>query len=193
MPLKTFKCQNFLIFILLILLVSGCSQTDNSTAGTGTRTLEDKTNNIDAGTSKNDYYKLNLEQVKTECRLTQQILRAGLMWRFVQLTAGNNINNEAIKEQAEGIAVKTLGKDNVNIDAINNLGDVAAVYGSQLSRESIAAVLAQGTIKEESKCVDSSIMVQADDGSYPFAKNGTIINWDKTSNTDWQIKTIYDN
>ena len=56
MPVKTFKCQNFLIFILLILLVSGCSQTDNSTAGTGTRTLEDKTNNIDAGTSKNDYY-----------------------------------------------------------------------------------------------------------------------------------------
>lgn len=194
------KINNQFLSILLIAistLMYGCDSSNNNTEANNNEITDHKVditpNNASDTTlpAKSESIKLTLEQVKTECRLSQQILRAGLIWRFAQTTAGNNVNNDELKQQVKGLVIKAIGAENLNFDSLNFWVEGSAAYGSALNTNGMIGALHQASIDGESKCVEQATELIDNDGAY--IGGSTIINWDKTSNTDWQIKTIYDN
>lgn len=129
-------------------------------------------------------YKLNVEKVKTECRLETQMFYAALTYRFQM---HNNVNDADVEQRAIDAARATLNPTNANMDGIKMWANMASGFASQASYEGMVGILANGTSDNEKKCLDSIVFVKDDEGYYYYPKTYSIVNWDNTSNTDWQI------
>ena len=182
----------WIVFIILSLIAIFNFGTDDASLDANNNVATSKsaaTNNqiqqeMDKEKIRANSYKLNIEQVKTECRLETQMFYAALNYRFQM---HNNVNDNDVEKRAIDAARATLNPTNANMDGIKMWANMASSFASQASYEGMIRILANGTSDNEKKCVDSNILIWGDEGYYYYPKNSTIVNWDNTSNTDWQI------
>lgn len=128
--------------------------------------------------------KLNLEQVKADCRVFTQLLQSALMYRY---QTNNMVSYDDVTKKIIATANEQLGMQNVNTEFLTNIAKLASAYGSELSSEGMASNLAQGTVDREAKCVADKNIFLDTDSYYYMPKHSSLINWDRTSNTNFQI------
>lgn len=142
------------------------------------------TSSIDVEKRNASSYKLNLEQIKADCRVSTQLLQAALMYRY---QTNNMVTYEEVQQKVITTALEQLGSNNVNREAVANWAKGAAAYGSALGSEAMASNLAKGTEEREAKCVSNMNVLLDADGYYYYSKNASIINWDNTKDTNFVI------
>ena len=75
------------------------------------------TSGIDIEKRNASSYKLNLEQIKADCRVSTQLLQAALMYRY---QTNNMVTYEEVQQKVITTALEQLGSNNVNREAVAN-------------------------------------------------------------------------
>ena len=167
------------LFLAIVALVNYATNKPYNSVSPATTSL-----GIDIEKRNANSYKLNLEQIKTDCRIFHQLLQSALMYRY---QTNNMVSYEDVTKKTIATATEQLGAKNINAEFLISFAKLASAYGSELSSEGMASNLAQGTEGKEAKCVAGENIFLNADGYYYKGKYAAIINWDNTNETNFVI------